>query len=184
MAYIHVCLSFRLPSLDTLYLEKEQISPSIVKADLGRLLPFLVDSKSTLRYTSVREAYSAIWEKLGDDLNNSTSSRSGTDLLIRLLEIVVTLLHPPITTDPPHLLLLLSDVYRLFAPAGAKHTPAERKLGFYLVALKQLSRPQWLSVKAEMEKEVRRLRDELGVLDPDQEVVDEGVEERENLRVI
>jgi hypothetical protein len=36
-----------------------------VKAEIGRLAPFLLDQKSTTRYTTAREAYSSVWEKIG-----------------------------------------------------------------------------------------------------------------------
>ena len=66
MAYLHTLLSFRLPSLDDHYLKDSGVETAELKAELSRLVPFLVDQKSTIRYTTTREAYSSIWERIGE----------------------------------------------------------------------------------------------------------------------
>lgn len=57
-------------------------------------------------------------------------------------------------------MILLSDAYSLFSkpkPKGA----APRKLLFYLAALKQLDRADWLDLEGEIRKEIEKLRNEL-----------------------
>jgi hypothetical protein len=65
VAYLHTLLSFRLPSLDETYLKDSEVEAAEIKAEISRLVPFLVDQKSTIRYTTTREAYSSIWERIG-----------------------------------------------------------------------------------------------------------------------
>ena len=67
VAYLHTLLSSRLPSLDEEYIRDSGVQITDVKFELGRLVPFLVDPKSTIRYTTTREAYSSIWERIGTD---------------------------------------------------------------------------------------------------------------------
>jgi len=67
VAYLHTLLSFRLPSLDEIYIKDSGVDITDVKSEIGRLVPFLVDPKSTIRYTTTREAYSSIWERIGAD---------------------------------------------------------------------------------------------------------------------
>jgi len=60
---------------------------------------------------------------------------------------------------PPRILLLLSDVYNLFArPKPGAAVP--QKVAFYLAALKQLSREDWLGLEREVQKEVEKLQEE------------------------
>jgi hypothetical protein len=72
------------------------------------------------------------------------------------------LFHPPIdTTQPPRVLLLLSDLYGLYArPKAGGAVP--RKLAFYVVALRQLGRDDWLALEREVQAELRRIESELG----------------------
>lgn len=65
-AYLHTLLSFRLPSLDNHYLKNSGIEATEIKTELSRLVPFLVGQKSTIRYTTTREAYSSVWERIGE----------------------------------------------------------------------------------------------------------------------
>lgn len=65
LAYLHTLLAFRLPSLDQYYLTDAGVGFADVKAEIGRLAPFLGDQKSTTRFTTAREAYSSVWEKIG-----------------------------------------------------------------------------------------------------------------------
>ena len=67
VAYLHTLLSFRLPALEEIYLRDSGVEITDVKSEIGRLVPFLVDPKSTIRYTTIREAYSSIWERIGTD---------------------------------------------------------------------------------------------------------------------
>jgi hypothetical protein len=72
---------------------------------------------------------------------------------------------------PPRLFLLLSDIYHVFAkPKAGAAVP--RKLAFYLAALEQLSREDWLRVEREVQNEVEKLQGE-------NEEEDEGEEEPE-----
>ena len=60
---------------------------------------------------------------------------------------------------PPRLFLLLSDMYQVFArPKVGAAVP--RKIVFYLAALKQLSREDWLRIEGEVQKEVNKLQAE------------------------
>jgi len=83
-----------------------------------------------------------------------------TEILVRLLNSLSPLVHPPITTDPPRIQLVLSDLYHLFS--RPKVGPAGKKVLFYLSALRQLDRQDWLAVENELRKEVERLQAELG----------------------
>jgi hypothetical protein len=67
VSYLHTLLSFRLPSLDGTHLKDSGVEIADVQTEIGRLVPFLVDPKSTIRYTTTREAYSSIWERIGSD---------------------------------------------------------------------------------------------------------------------
>lgn len=82
IAYIHILLAFRLPSLDTFYLTDAGVDPKEVKLQLDYLLPFLKDAKSTLRYESVRDAYSSVRERLNIDQVCSSFSLAGTPSLM------------------------------------------------------------------------------------------------------
>ena len=72
IAYFHVLLSWRLPSLDASILDTQGVTTDQVKSDFASLLPFLTDPKSTLRYANVREAWTAIWEAIGKTLVSCT----------------------------------------------------------------------------------------------------------------
>jgi hypothetical protein len=88
---------------------------------------------------------------------------------------VIPLTHPPITTDPPRIHLVLSDIYHAFA--RTKLGPSAKKLVFYLTALRQLDRQAWLSIERELQKEVDKLQSELG----DQKSDEDKSPERPNL---
>jgi hypothetical protein len=62
--------------------------------------------------------------------------------------------------DPPRIHLVLSDLYHLFS--RPKIGPAGKKALFYLAALRQLERQDWLAIESELRKEVERLQAELG----------------------
>jgi hypothetical protein len=83
-----------------------------------------------------------------------------TEILIRLLNSLSPLVHPPITTDPPRIHLVLSDLYHLFS--RPKLGPAAKKVLFYLAALRQLERQDWLAIESELRKEAGRLQAEIG----------------------
>lgn len=84
------------------------------------------------------------------------------------------MVHPPITTDPPRLLLVLADLYRLLA--RPKIGPVAKKLIFYTAALGQLDRQDWLRIEKDLGKEVEKLE-----VDDPQEPVDDEIPQRENL---
>jgi hypothetical protein len=71
---------------------------------------------------------------------------------------------------------LLSDLHRLFSEP--KVGAAGKKLAFYVVALRQLGRVDWLRLEREIQGEIGRLKNELGDID---EV--EKVEERKELLI-
>lgn len=161
IAYIHTLLSLRLPSLAPVYLQAQAVSQSEALDELTSLLPVLAD-RSTVRYTSVRDAWDAVWEAIGD---------GGEGTLAFLLDKVAALLHPPITTDPPRVNSVIADMWRLFAdPKPGAALP--RKIAFYAVAAAQLGRADWLRVEGEVRREAERLRAEMP--EPEQE---EGVRE-------
>lgn len=64
LAYVHLLLSYRLPSMDPTFLGQQGVTADELKTDLAALVPFLVDPKSTVRYESVRQAWTAVWENL------------------------------------------------------------------------------------------------------------------------
>ncbi|CAK9782884.1 hypothetical protein CC85DRAFT_240382 [Cutaneotrichosporon oleaginosum] len=142
MAYVHTLLSFRLPSLAPEYLEGEVES---VRAELARLLPFLAE-RSTVRYDNARAAWGAVWEAMGE---------GEVCTLAFLLDTTATLLHPPITTDPPRAARVLADCWRTSRGGVA------RKLAFYAAASRQLGRGEWLHIEAEVRAEAARLRAEM-----------------------
>jgi hypothetical protein len=167
-------------------LADSEIEIADLKIEIARLIPFLADQKSTIRHTSAREAYSSVWERIATkDVSSITiheehsltiqTSVPNTEILIRLLNSLISLVHPPITTDPPRIHLALSDLYRLFS--RNKIGPASKKLRFYLAALRQLDRQDWLGVERELRKEVDRLQSELG----NNENTDEEAPTRERL---
>jgi hypothetical protein len=145
-------------------LASQGVSADDLKSDVSALIPFLADQKSTVRYTSSREAYSTVWESIGPTLDPAPPP----DLLIRLLSPLPGLLHPPLdTASSPRLLHLLSDLYRLHSipRVGA----AGKKLAFYVVALRQMGRAEWLKLEREVQGEIGRLERELGDGDGDAE---------------
>ncbi|KAK4685742.1 hypothetical protein P7C73_g4402, partial [Tremellales sp. Uapishka_1] len=156
LAYIHTMLSLRLPSLSPEHLIAQSVHVAELKDDIGRLVPFLQDVKSTVRHGTLREAWSSPWEAIGEDLEPPPD----TSLLIRLLDTLSSLLHPPlITTEFPKAFLVLSDLHYLYSTpkAGAA---APRKLAFYLSAIQQLHRQDWLRLEAEVKQELMRLQQE------------------------
>lgn len=160
VAYFHVLLSSRLPSLSTAQIASQQTQPDEVKTSISRLVPFVTDQRSTTRYESARQAYSAVWEAIGSSLE-SPPTQGSTTLLLRLLGYLPDLLHPPLdTASSPRIFHLLADLYRLYS--APKVGSASKKLGFYLVALRQLGRADWLRLEKEAEGEIRRLEGELG----------------------
>lgn len=153
MAYVHVLMSLRLPSLDPEYLTAADVSKEEVRDELTDLLPFLAE-RSTVRYESARDAWGAVWEAMG---------KGEVSTLTFLLDTTAGLLHPPITTDPPRVAHVLADAWRVCRRGVA------RKLAFYTAAIQQLGRAEWLRVEGEVRAEVARLRAEM----PDEEA-DEG----------
>lgn len=99
-------------------------------------------------------------ELISGKVADSQEPTPSTEILIRLLNSLSPLVHPPITTDPPRIHLVLSDLYHLFS--RPKVGPAGKKVLFYLAALRQLERQDWLGVENKLRKEVERLQAELG----------------------
>jgi len=160
LAYLHTLLTLRLPSLHPAHLSQQHLAAADVKSALGSLVPFLVEPRSTVRYDNARSAYSAVWEAVAvghDTAALPIASAPEAPVLPRLLELVSRMVHPPVLLAPPKLVLVLADVYRLFAvpQAGAA---APRKVLFYLAALGQLRRDDWLRLECEVQREVDELR--------------------------
>jgi hypothetical protein len=128
-----------------------------MRAELLALLPFLAPG-STTRYTSVSAAWGGVWDAINAASLESESEPLAPAALIRVLEIVTTLLHPPITTAPPSAALVLADVHRALDAKGA----AAKKVAFYRAAIAQIGRREWLALERELGTEIERLRDELG----------------------
>ncbi|ORY28764.1 hypothetical protein BCR39DRAFT_533731, partial [Naematelia encephala] len=174
IAYLHALLSLRLPSLSCTYLDDQAVTPREAKEEILRLVPFLADAKSTVRYESTREAYSSVWETIGHDIDPPLPPTT----LLRLLDTLAPLLHPPLLTSvPPNIIVVLSDLYHLYSlPKAGAAVP--RKLAFYIAALRSLKREDWLRLEREVQKESTKLRNEID------EVLDENVEEdRPALRI-
>lgn len=84
-------------------------------------------------------------------------------MLLRLLEIVRSLIHPPITTDPPRVFSVLGDIYQLCSSPKVGHI--SKKLLFYVAALHQLERQDWLRIEQDLAKEIDKLETELKTAD-------------------
>ena len=70
------------------------------------------------------------------------------------------MLHPPlITSEQPKILSVLDDLFELFSQVE-KHNHINKKLLFYLVALKRLKREDWLRLEKEVMAELQGLRSE------------------------
>ena len=69
LAYTHTLLSFRLPSLSEDDLAFQAVEREEIRSEIGDLVPFLIESKSTVRYTSTREAWTAIWDRIGGQVS-------------------------------------------------------------------------------------------------------------------
>lgn len=158
IAYIHTLLSFRLPSLSPTHLASQDLETLDIKTCLGELVPFLIDPKSTVRYESIGSAWGAVWESIGSEMSSPPSAQ----ILQQLLSIISSLVHPPITTPSyPKLLLILSDIYHLYTiPPGKLGAAVPRKLAFYVKALEQLERSEWLELENGIRKELDKLEQE------------------------
>lgn len=70
LAYTQVLLSLALPSLGHVWTTQGTSHhgpcPEILSDEILRLLPFLADAKSTVRYISVREAWEDVWTRSGE----------------------------------------------------------------------------------------------------------------------
>ena len=77
MAYLHILLSFRLPSLSLSHLADQGISPDEIKSELGELVPFLVEPRSTVRHDTARQAWTSVWEFIGESPVRRLAEGSG-----------------------------------------------------------------------------------------------------------
>ncbi|WVQ73782.1 hypothetical protein IAR50_003362 [Cryptococcus sp. DSM 104548] len=160
MAYLHTLLSYRLPSLHPIYQRSQDVEASELKAYFGLLVPFLVDPRSTTRHESLGSAWGSVWEAISSDMDVPPSPQT----LRHLLGLIPALLHPPITTPAyPRVLSVLSDIFHLFTvPPGKVGGAVPRKVAFYVKALRQLDRTEWLRLESEIRKEVQKLEGESG----------------------
>ncbi|WVF65400.1 hypothetical protein IAT40_000127 [Kwoniella sp. CBS 6097] len=198
ITYVHTLLSFRLSSLDSKYIANTEhdhahneegqddlsaVTFAEIRSFIGRLVPFLVEPRSTVRHESLGVAWGSVWEIIGADQGTPPSTMT----LGTLLSILPKLLHPPIIADSkPKLFNLLSDLYNLFSPTapsptnatttasspaaiaatkkggGAAALAVQKKLAFYFRALEALDRREWLALQKEVEKELEKLREESG----------------------
>lgn len=177
IAYIHALLSFRLPSLSSTHLASQDLETLDIRTCLGELVPFLVDPKSTVRYESIGSAWGNVWESIGSEMSTPPS----TQTLQQLLSIISPLLHPPITTPSyPKLFLILSDIYHLYTiPPGKVGAAVPRKLAFYVKALEQLERREWLELENGIRKELDKLEQE-----EDQENKVDVKKDNEQLKIV
>ncbi|ODN80965.1 hypothetical protein L202_03077 [Cryptococcus amylolentus CBS 6039] len=175
MAYLHTLLSYRLPSLHPTHLKSQDVEASELKSYFNLLTPFLVEPKSTTRHESLGSAWGSVWEAISSDMDVPPLAET----LRHLLGLIPDLLHPPITTPAyPRVLLILSDLYGLFTlPPGKVGGAVPRKVAFYVKALRQLDRAEWLQLESEIRKEVDKLEGESG----DGEVKEER---RERLEIV
>ncbi|WVW79523.1 hypothetical protein I302_101492 [Kwoniella bestiolae CBS 10118] len=157
IAYLHTLLSFRLPSLSSSYLVEADLTSQEIKESIGKLVPFLVDPKSTVRYENPSSAWGNVWDKIVDDLPPDQTNLS---TLHHLLSLLSALIHPPIAQPSlPKLFYILSDLYGLYSiPKAGGAVP--RKLAFYFKALRSLSRSEWLSLEKQLERELDRVKSE------------------------
>ncbi|WVQ93073.1 hypothetical protein IAU59_000137 [Kwoniella sp. CBS 9459] len=194
IAYVHTLLSFRLPSLDSLYLATVDKSSTTenntdtnngaaveISKQIGDLVPFLTDPRSTVRYESLGAAWGSVWEIVGAQSDTPPSPSA----LETLLSILPKLLHPPLIADSrPRLFNLLSDLYHLFSISlsistlgsaheqvgptttkrsrgvGLANMAVQKKLAFHFRALDALDRRDWLALEKEVDKELEKLREE------------------------
>ncbi|OWZ74316.1 hypothetical protein AYX14_00256 [Cryptococcus neoformans] len=177
IAYIHALLSFRLPSLSSTHLASQDLETLDIRTCLGELVPFLADPKSTVRYESIGSAWGNVWESIGSEMSTPPS----TQTLQQLLSIISPLLHPPITTPAyPKLFLILSDIYHLYTiPPGKVGAAVPRKLAFYVKALEQLERREWLELENGIRKELDKLEQE-----EDQENQVDVKKDNEQLKIV
>ncbi|ORX39316.1 hypothetical protein BD324DRAFT_619238 [Kockovaella imperatae] len=157
ISYVHILLSYRITSLSPNSLAEGGVSGPEIKAEVSAFVPFLTDSKSTTRFETVRDAWSAVW----DIIEQAGVEGTSTENLVRLLEHMSGLIHPSLSLDEPNkVTLVCCDLYRLFVipkPGAA----APRKLLFYIASLGQLLRADWLELEKEIRVEVQKLRAEV-----------------------
>lgn len=72
--------------------------------------------------------------------------------------MVLNLLHPPITMEPPRAVLILADLYSLFS--NPKAGAIAKKIAFYRAATAQMGRQDWLRLEHELHQEIEKLKDE------------------------
>ncbi|WWD06906.1 hypothetical protein V865_005003 [Kwoniella europaea PYCC6329] len=175
IAYLHTLLSFRLPSLSSDHLQQANVTPQEVKEYIGKLVPFLIDPKSTVRYENPSSAWGNVWDNIVEDL---PTSHSNISTLQHLLSLVPPLIHPPIVQPSlPKIFYVLSDLYQLYSipkPGGA----IPRKLAFYNKALLSLSRSGWLRIEKQLENELEMIKNDNEDDNPDVQ------EERKELKVL
>jgi hypothetical protein len=56
-------------------LSSQDVGVEEIKEELGKLLPFLVEPKSTVLYESVRDTWAAVWERIGQELVSLAARR-------------------------------------------------------------------------------------------------------------
>ena len=83
------------------------------------------------------------------------------------------MVHPPITTDPPRILLVLADLFNFFSRPKVGHVA--KKLLFYSAVLGQLGREDWLRIERDLKKEAEKLE----VEDPQESL--EEIPQRDHL---
>lgn len=81
LTYVQVLISHSLPSLGHVWTRQSGFSdgdrPEILSDDILRMVPFLGDVKSTLRFASIREVWEDVWTHMGEA--NSLNTRQATD---------------------------------------------------------------------------------------------------------
>ena len=114
LAYLHILLSLRLPSLSQTYLSEQEVTVEEVMEEIRTFAPFLVEARSTVRYASVRQAWSSVWESVtvSTRLDVIDGQDPPQDYLVSLLNKTAGLLHPPIVApSQPKIFSVMADLH-------------------------------------------------------------------------
>ncbi|KAJ9117521.1 hypothetical protein QFC22_004371 [Naganishia vaughanmartiniae] len=132
MAYVHLLVTHALPSLQYTPSERPSSSDSHqlraeVLDEFLDLVPFLGDKESTLRYTSVKEAWEDVWTRIGSRQTHKGNAEENVAnvfrfRLIHMLEKTQKLLVPSLDLGKASehgVNLVLSDLYAAFSATEA-----------------------------------------------------------------
>ncbi|KAJ9114105.1 hypothetical protein QFC20_001621 [Naganishia adeliensis] len=134
LTYVQVLISHSLPSLGHVWTRQSGFSdddrPEILSDDILRMVPFLGDVKSTLRFASIREVWEDVWTHMGEanslNTRQATDSRGSSgakDQLMTVLAQVQRMLVPSLDLAEEReqgVELALSDLHDFFAKSLAR----------------------------------------------------------------